>query len=175
MWEYSCRRLQPPTGDPKVQHWDDLREKIISIAANYFHPISSLMFLFKVLSLSLPLIWFDESKCHRAFQTGIPSFVGFTRLRDSNAGYIIHEGVAKWHWKAQRCGGSAAKWCVFSFHSPPQVSPAGEEAEHQRLQWLLSQNMFEEIIVVQQTFRTTKAVQWNKSLSFVKLEVELSH
>lgn len=174
MQEYSCRRLQPPTGDPKVQHRDDLREEIISVAANYFHPISSLMSLFKVLSLSLPLIRFDESKCHRALQTGISPFVGFTRLRDSNAGYIIHKGVAKWHRKAQRCGGSAANWCVLSFDSPPQVSPAGEEAEHQRLQWLLSQNMFEEITVVQQTFRTTKAAQWNKALSFVKLEAELS-
>lgn len=157
-----CRSLQPPAGDQKVLQTDDLRREIISVATNCFHPISSLMSLFKVFSLCLLSDSTDPNVTAHSKQVSPPWWV--------LQGYVIQMLVAFFIEELQNDIGrhkdatealltACAARCVFQ-RSTAVVTES---------------DVFEEIKVVRETSTMTKAVQWNASLSLVKLKVVLLH
>lgn len=107
MHEYSCRRLQPPTGDQKVQQTDDLRMEIISVATNRFLPIPSLMFLFKVFSLCLLSDSMDPNATAHSKQVSPPWWVLWGNKIQMLVAFF-YKGVAKWHRQGQRRNLSSA-------------------------------------------------------------------
>lgn len=137
--EYLCRSRQPLTDDQKVQLTDDLSKVLISVATNCFHPISSLMFLFKVFSLCLLSDSTDPNVTANSKQVSLLG--GF---------YVVTWFKCLLHYSQRSCKMTQTgtktqrKRCRLlelpgvCCNSPPQW-PAGEESEQQRLQWLLSQ------------------------------------
>lgn len=120
MQEYCCRRLQLPRGE--VQHTDDLREEIISVATNYSIP-SPLLCFSSLFSLSPSLLSASTNPNVTALQKQVSPPLWVLQ------GCVIQMPVIKFTKKLHIDNGkhkdvaAAANWCAFCFDSSPSVNP----------------------------------------------------